>query len=201
MDWAKRTYYQAVSTTLSGLAYATGGIHAPWTHKGLDFDDVLAVRKQIQPGDIILTRTYGELTTITIPGYWKHAARYVGDDRVVEAVAPRVQENWLANLIMRTDCYAIMRVPDLPPGVIAHTIELTNQYLGRRYDMGLKIYEDDEVYCSEVIFHSTNKAMAAYLRSDKPYIEQWKRLGYPAFTPDDNYKARKKFELVMEKRT
>jgi len=200
MDILKRTYFQTVSLTTMGVAYLIGNVHAPWTKKGLHYDDVLSLSKIIKPADVILTRTKGELTTLAIPGYWKHAAMYLGKDefgehRIIESVSPCVREDYLANLIMRTDCYAVMRIEEAWSGQREQMIEISSQYLGKPYDYGLDFTKKDKVSCSELIYCINNRVLG------EDFIELRSRLGYPSFTPQDCYLARSKYSLVQEKRT
>jgi len=193
MNWLKRVYFKIMSCLCWLVARGTGWIHAPWTHKITSYEDVLRLYGTIKVGDIILTRTRGEMSTLTIPGQWKHSAIYIGDKKILHAISPCVTKAYLADLIMKTDYFAVMRMKDMTEEEGKAIAGYALKYLGRDYDFGLQIWDEDEMYCSEIVFHSVNSVR-------ENYIELRYRMGYPTFTPNDNYKARKKFDLITELR-
>lgn len=193
MNFLKKVYFHVISSLVGILAKCTGLIHAPWTHKRLSYDDVVCLKGLLRVGDIILTRTDGELTTLTIPGYWKHAIVYIGQDKVVEGVAPFVRENWLANVVMKTDYISVMRMKDSSDQECYTLVEYALSCVGKKYDFGLKIWDEEEEYCSEIVYHGVNKAKRC------EWVELRYRMGFPSLTPDDIYKARRKFDFIYEK--
>lgn len=61
-----------------------GHVHAPFTHKRMALRHFCALKECLIPGDVLMSRTDGELTNVFIPGFWSHGAVYVGDSQVVE---------------------------------------------------------------------------------------------------------------------
>jgi uncharacterized protein YycO len=182
------------------LTDTLGHVRAPWSRKKLDYDTVKALTCALRIGDIILIRTNGELSTLAIPGFWKHAAIYVGTDekgdhQIIEAVNPVVRMSYLANLVMRTDNVAVRRIKDVTEDQVKALVNFAFKQLGKKYDKSLKIWDLEEVYCSEIVYHGVNNVMGY------GFVELRERFGYPSFTPDDCYKANKKFETVFEVRS
>jgi uncharacterized protein YycO len=195
---SKQIYFDAISTITCAIADVVGPVHSPWTHKktsskdlidmGLSFIDNHTV---IQLGDVLLTRTNGELTTLAIPGFWKHGAVYIGNSQIVEAVTPKVRISYLPDLIMKTDYFAVLRVKNITPERQLKIVEKAKTYEGRKYDKRVRLKDDSEMFCSEVVYDSVNYAM------ESQYLELWERLGYPTFTPQDCYNARGKFDFIF----
>jgi 1-acyl-sn-glycerol-3-phosphate acyltransferase len=53
---------------------------------------------QLQPGDVLLVRAEHKITTALLPGFWAHAALYLGDQRALKQLGlhdqPSVQKHW-----------------------------------------------------------------------------------------------------------
>ena len=66
-------------------------------------DEVLSsIAEFLQPGDIIVTRHEKALTNLFIPGFWPHAALYIGtqeqrDSTSIEA-EPRIKQMWVEDI-------------------------------------------------------------------------------------------------------
>lgn len=163
----------------------------PFSKKKVHYNHVTYAMPRMKQGDFILTRTNGELTTLLIPGQYKHAAVYVGAGTAVEAISPSVTTNSLIDVLMRSDSFAIMRLKDCTDEEGRAISFKAYQQIGKEYDFGLKILDESSMYCSEVIYRCVDSVR-------KGYVELRYRLGYPTFTPDDCRKS-SKFELIYEK--
>jgi hypothetical protein len=98
-----------------------------------------AAASRMQPGDILLQRREWHLTNLGIPGYWTHAALYLGTPAVLEdffAGLPELEGGSVADYIAarRPDAWAALRRTDsegaplavieaLRPGVVLHSVE------------------------------------------------------------------------------
>lgn len=195
MNWLKRRYYDLVSTLAFYIAKACGPVHAPWTKKRLDYSVVEEMLQVLQPGDILLTRTHGELTTIAIPGFYKHTAIYMGAGRIIEAISPKAKIGYLANLVLRTDNIAARRMNNITDEEVKLLSAKAKSYVDKEtlYDYHMRFLDESSVSCSELGFNCINFARPNYL-------ELWYRMGYPSFTPQDFYYADSKFSTVFEER-
>lgn len=144
-----------------------------------------------RPGDVLLSRTKGELTTLVIPGFWKHAAIYVGNGKVVEAVSPFVKKSELSDFVYKTDYVSLLRVRDIKKTLGNRIAKRARDHIGKKYDFDLDIQNQDKVFCSEVAVDSINYVMGAYLKARTVF-------GQKTITPDDLYNSREQLDLLFE---
>lgn len=172
------------------------------TRKGKLFgrDDVFAdVRGTLHAGDILLEKTPFRLTDKLIPGYWGHAAIWVGTEAelrelgiwdnpvvaryqdavrqgrlVVEALRSGVEMNSLEHFL-NIDSIGILRKPDISKEERARTIVQALRQMGKPYDFNFDVESKERVYCSKLVY-------LCYGGIDWPTK---KSLGRATFTPDD----------------
>jgi hypothetical protein len=172
------------------------------TRKGKLYNkgDVLAdVRSSLQAGDILLEKTPFRLTDKMIPGYWGHAAVWVGTEAelkelgiwdnplvvryrdeirggrlVVEALRSGVEMNTLQHFL-NIDSIGILRRPDLSREARANTVIQALRQVGKPYDFNFDVESKGRVYCSKLVYLS-------YSGIDWPTKRS---LGRTTFTPDD----------------
>ncbi len=153
----------------------------------------------LQAGDILLERTPFRLTDSFIPGYWGHAALWVGTEaelqdlgiwndplvqpdqdlirsgrRVVEALRSGVQLNTL-DRFLNVDDVAVLRFAGLGPEEKARDILQALRQLGKHYDFNFDVETRDRLGCAELVYH-------AYGQTDWP-TRHW--LGRSVIVPDD----------------
>lgn len=124
-------------------------IHAPFSVKyvsGLDFD---VISKCCLPGDILLSRTRGELGNLFIKGYWKHAAIVKDADTVVEAVTKGVVITHMFDFLRTKDSVALLRA-SIPEDVRKQIADEAISFVGCDYDFEFQ-KNDPEYYCSELV--------------------------------------------------
>ena len=136
----------------------------------------------IQPGDIFLTRKEYALTNYFLPGYWPHAALYVGDPRVLKQPgltedshlqacwqrsqsldneeAGRVLEALKDGVWMRaldsplsSDSVVVLR-PRLADERIDAALVRGLAHNGKPYDFDFDFTRSDRLVCTEVIYRS-----------------------------------------------
>ena len=140
------------------------------------------LRSILQPGDVIVNRKEFTLTNYFLPGYWPHAALYLGQPgdlermglrdhdelkprwrrlldldqrepgRVLEAMRDGV---WLRSLgsPFRADAIAVVR-PMLSQADIAQAIGRGMLHEGKAYDFDFDFTRSDRLVCTEVVYRS-----------------------------------------------
>ena len=163
-------------------------------------EKVLAdIGASLKAGDILLEKTPFRLTDKLIPGYWGHAAVWIGTEAelkelgiwnnplvarhhneirqgrlVVEALRSGVEMNTLQHFL-NIDSLGILRKPDQSREARANTIMLALRQVGKPYDFNFDVESKERVYCSKLVYLS-------YSGIDWPTR---KSLGRTTFTPDD----------------
>lgn len=162
-------------------------------------DVIRELKETLAAGDILLEKTPFRLTDKLIPGYWGHAAVWVGAERelkelgiwdhpvvtpyhdriregrlVVEALRSGVEMNSLEHFL-NIDSIGIMREPGLDPRERAATVIRALRQVGKPYDFNFDVESKGRVYCSKLVYLS-------YGGIDWP---TGKSLGRATFTPDD----------------
>jgi hypothetical protein len=162
--------------------------------------DVLAdVSGSLRAGDILLEKTPFRLTDKLIPGYWGHAAVWIGTEAelkelgiwdnplvaryqdairkgrlVVEALRSGVEMNSLEHFL-NIDSIGILRKPDQSREARANTVIQVLRQVGKPYDFNFDVESKGRVYCSKLVY-------LCYSGIDWPTK---KSLGRTTFTPDD----------------
>ena len=164
-----------------------------------------SLRTCLQPGDVLLTRNDGRLTAAILPGFWAHAALFLGGRAdlealglrshphvvrhwqeipensgplglVIEALAPCVQLNPLEKCL-RVDHLVALR-PTLPASDIASAIGEALGHLGKPYDFEFDFNNSSRVVCTELVYRS-------YHNRGTMTFSLTKRLGRFTLTGDD----------------
>lgn len=156
------------------------------------------LRSGLRAGDILLEKTPFRLTDKLIPGYWGHAAVWVGSEQelrdlgiwddpvvfpyqaeirsgrqVVEALRSGVEINSLEQFI-NIDSLGVMRRTNDSPEQRAQVILQAMRQIGKPYDFNFEVESKRGVYCSKLVY-------LAYGDIDWP---TQKSLGRTTFTPD-----------------
>jgi hypothetical protein len=163
------------------------------------------LRPQLQPGDVLLVRDDGRLTAALLPGFWTHAALFVGARSdlesmglithphvarhwqeipaitgpmglAIEALFPRVQLNPLEKCL-RVDHLVVLR-PSLAISEIASAIGEAIGHLGKPYDFEFDFNNSSRIVCTELVYRSLDNR--GHLR-----LTLTKRLGRFTLTGDD----------------
>jgi hypothetical protein len=162
--------------------------------------DVLSdVQKSLRAGDILLEKTPFRLTDKLIPGYWGHAAVWIGTEEelkelgiwdnpvvarhreeiregrlVAEALRSGVEMNTLQHFL-NIDSIGILRTAGQSREARATAIIQALRQIGKPYDFNFDVESKERVYCSKLVYLS-------YSSIDWPTK---KSLGRTTFTPDD----------------
>ncbi len=128
----------------------------------------------LQPGDVLITRHDHAFTNLFLPGYWPHAALYVGsegdrermgvpldaeraarwrgDRRVLEALKDGVLFRPLEQTLA-VDAVAVIR-PQLGREDIARGLGRAVEHEGKSYDFDFDFFRSDCLVCTEVIYRA-----------------------------------------------
>ena len=157
------------------------------------------VKGTLRAGDILLEKTPFRLTDKLIPGYWGHAAVWIGTEAelkelgiwdnpvvarhrdeirrgrlVVEALRSGVEMNTLEHFF-NVDSFGALRKPELGREGRARTVIQALRQVGKPYDFNFDVESKERVYCSKLVYLSYSGV-------------EWptkKSLGRTTFTPDD----------------
>jgi hypothetical protein len=140
------------------------------------------IEQQLQPGDVIVVRKEHAFTNYFLPGYWPHAALYIGSltelrgmqldshenvsprwdqlesvdldrpNRVLEAMKDGVRVRSLA-CPFKSDAIAILR-PQLSREHIAEAIGRGFFHADKPYDFDFDFARSDRMVCTEVVYRS-----------------------------------------------
>lgn len=139
---------------------------------------VAALLQELRPGDVLLMRGDSRLTAALLPGFWTHAALFLGSKAdlenlglrghphgarhwekipgspalVLEALFPCVQVNPLEKCL-EVDHLAVFR-PELPSSEVAAAIGEALGHLGKPYDLDFDFNNTSRVVCTELIYRS-----------------------------------------------
>ena len=160
-------------------ALETGGrlaseLRDHWTADRIDDRARCDLEKLLRPGDVLVTRHDHAFTNLFLPGYWPHAALYVGseadrrhmgieldserearwtgDRRVLEALKDGVLFRPLEETLA-VDAVAVIR-PQLDETELARAIERVAQHEGKLYDFDFDFFRSDRLVCTEVIYRA-----------------------------------------------
>jgi len=167
----------------------------------------------LQAGDVLLEKTPFRLTDKLIPGYWGHAAVWIGTEKelrelgiwdnplvkryhdkiqqgrgVVEALRSGVEINPLEQF-MNIDSIGILRKQNISRDDRIRVILQSLRQVGKPYDFNFDVESKERVYCSKLV----------YLTYSGVEWPTKKSLGRTTFTPDDvaNRALAGDFRLVL----
>ena len=184
---AKSTGRDLVGRALYGLQKAVSRlISGKFTHIGhkpqLPLDIAEQVRQLLRPGDVFVNRKEHAITNYFLPGFWPHAAFYIGrtdqleqmgiadhpngrprwrrllecggpcSGRVVEALKDGVRIRSLASPFA-ADAITVIR-PTVPAEAITEAIARALFHDGKPYDFDFDLTRSDRLVCTEVVYRS-----------------------------------------------
>lgn len=154
--------------------------------------------KLLEPGDILITRHDTALTNLFLPGFWPHAALFVGNEHqrnqmqvqidperckrwsgdacVLEALKDGVRFRPISQTLA-VDNFVVIR-PNLGRDKIANAIERVCLHEGKLYNFDFDFFSSDRLVCSEVIYR-------AYDGLGKIKFTLHERAGRHTLSPED----------------
>ena len=128
----------------------------------------------LRPGDIIVTRHAKALTNLFLPGFWPHAALYVGTPQQRKAadisVDPDKEVLWIDDICvlearkdgvclrplsdtLSVDVFVVLR-PSLSQESIGRAIGRAVLHEGKQYNFDFDFFNSDRIVCTEVIYRA-----------------------------------------------
>ena len=115
------------------------------------------LKSKLKAGDVVMT------CDVTYPGwarmeYWTvrsnytHAAYYAGDGKILEAVGGGVLETPIDEYFEGRQKIAIVRPDYKTPEDVKSATDFCRAQLGKKYDSVFNTGDDQEFYCSELVF-------------------------------------------------
>ncbi len=176
-------FQQALYGLQKAVASLTANLFVKFDHIPILRSDIAQeLRTLLQPGDVLITRKEFAVTNYFLPGYWPHAAMFLGtseqlqqlglanveqvrtrwekllhcdaDDslRVLEAMKDGVHVRSIKSPF-GVDALAVLR-PRLAPDEISKAIARGFSHEGKSYDFDFDFNRSDRLVCTEVIYRS-----------------------------------------------
>jgi uncharacterized protein YycO len=182
---------------LNPLFRFIGNIEMPYSIKkcnGKTYYDI--VKLKLRPGSIFLTKIEGELVDLVIPGKIKHAAMYIGNEQVVEAVGGGVRKVDLVSFVTSKDHIYVLE-PNIvkdKKAIMEEAAKYVLKKVGEEYDFSLTASKH-KFYCSKLEWFGYNYACHTYKHQIlfNPRVV----LGVPMVTPEDIL-TNKNFEVIYD---
>lgn len=152
----------------------------------------------LRPGDILITRHKYALTNLFLPGFWPHAAMYIGpdDERDKRGIqlSQEQRDKWTGNICtfealkdgvlfrslestLAVDGFAVLR-PSLSESAINQAIERIIEHEGKKYNFDFDFFRSDRLVCTELIYR-------AYDGLESMHIDLKERAGRPTLSAED----------------
>ncbi len=190
LAWLRRTLLKM----LLPVTREVGKIHAPYSIKLIKAKDYRQAVELLKPGMVILTHTYGELSSALIPSIFKHGAIYVGDRKVVEATGEGVHVTDLIDFMLSKDVFAIVEPLFCDDEHMATAANWAMTQIGAPYDYDF-MSNNKAFYCFELTYAAYQEAM----NNESPWVLQdfW---GIATVTGDDFLNAKNKWRIALDSR-
>lgn len=163
------------------MGFALSGLRLPVGDRGLDAAVLPRVQEVLQPGDILLVRADDKVTCALLPGFWAHAALYLGSPEelrdlgcpdsvplrkaletmagqdsplgwVLEAIPRGVGLNPLP-VCLEADHVAVLR-PHLSRESLAQAVSDALGHVGKPYDFEFDFNVSSRLVCTELIYRT-----------------------------------------------
>jgi len=159
--WRRRGVVSAqnvMSSVMEGVGRVASEI-VEKTNKKVTDDILESIAAFLQPGDVIITRHAKALTNLFMPGFWPHAAFFVGPQEqrepemcVLEARKDGVLLRPLHDTLS-VDAFVVLR-PNLSAESVAKAIDRAFMHEGKMYNFDFDFFNSDRVVCTELVYRS-----------------------------------------------
>ncbi|WP_193212721.1 YiiX/YebB-like N1pC/P60 family cysteine hydrolase [Luteolibacter marinus] len=156
------------------------GVKAPGMPKRVGAGLRERALKLARPGDVFVTRHDDALSNLFLPGYWPHAALFIGNEaqrhtlgvEMPPGIARRARDPLVfleskkdgvrfrpADETLEVDAFVILR-PPLDRGQLAATLAEAMRHEGKLYDFSFDFRNADRLACTEVVYRTYHGAGA-----------------------------------------
>lgn len=165
-------------------------VYQPVTFK-IKGSDTRQAMNIIQDGDIIMRGYDCYMDGLFIPGKYSHTGLYIGDGKMIHAVAEGVSEIDIIDFL-RCDRFCLMR----PTKGQERAIERAKEFLERKiqYDFDFETW-NNKMYCHEFVAQCYN---GLNLSKKTPSLFNGKIKGIPSWLAD-SFITSPDFSIVLEK--
>jgi hypothetical protein len=172
--WRRRGKVSAkniLTAVMEGFGRTTSEI-AEFNNKNVTDDVRASIEGFLQPGDVIITRHAKALTNLFLPGFWPHAALYIGTREKSGGIEiePRVEQLWKDDICVlearkdgvrlrpltetfSVDKFVVLR-PALEATTVQRAIERALKHQGKMYNFDFDFFNSDRIVCTEVIYRA-----------------------------------------------
>ena len=151
--------------------------------------DAYQAKVLMRPGDVLLRRTEGTSGNFFNPSYWKHAAVYVGGDKVVEATFKGVKVTSLKEFFEHGDHVTVLRPKDTNVKERRAIVRAAEAQVGKEYDFDFDFNDPSRVSCTELAAHVLK------VGTGKAYVPQ----NWMGAVTGDGFLDSAKFDLVYQR--
>ncbi|MCP3672048.1 MAG: hypothetical protein GY814_16760 [Gammaproteobacteria bacterium] len=151
---------------------ALSELNPGWMEKRVNQQKRDELEDLLKPGDVLVTRHQYALTNLVLPGFWPHAALYIGSGEDREALGVEVEagiaEHWSGSIrtlealkdgvrlrplseTLAVDSVAIIR-PEMSGSEITIALARALQHEGKGYNFDFDFFRADRLVCTEVIY-------------------------------------------------
>ncbi|MEN8162663.1 MAG: YiiX/YebB-like N1pC/P60 family cysteine hydrolase [Acidobacteriota bacterium] len=165
---------QTLFSALEASGRLVSEFHDHWTLPRIGRALQAELDALLMPGDVLITRHDHAVTNLFLPGYWPHAALYVGscedrgrlgieinakrcdrwsgDRRVLEALKDGVLYRPLEQTLA-VDVVAVIR-PQLEVADITTALARVSVHEGKGYNFDFDFFRSDRLVCTEVVYRA-----------------------------------------------
>jgi len=126
------------------------------------------IRNELMPGDVIITRHDDALSNLFLPGYWPHAAFYMGNSaqldqlcilnssspehEIIESKKDGVKFRPLSETL-HVDSFVVIR-SNMSENFLIEAIHTAMSHVGKRYDFLFDFKKANRLACTELVYRA-----------------------------------------------
>ena len=129
-------------------------VKPPQAPKRVTPDIINAIKAQLQPGDVFVTRHDDAMSNLFLPGFWPHSALWLGEEDadILEARKDGVLLRQIEDTL-QVDAFLVLR-PMLSPAQIETALTRARSHTGKLYDFVFDFRTSDRLVCTEVVYRA-----------------------------------------------